>query len=171
MGLPGTRPRHPGSGFLDNRNKKMSTLTKWNPAGEIEALQRRMGSFFGRPLLHPARDDFFAAGEWTLPVDVSENDKEFVITAELPEVKKEDLKITLEDGALKIAGERKLEKEEKGVKYHRIERSYGVFERSFVLPEGTKPGEVKAEFHDGLLKVHLPKNKETRPKALEIAVK
>ena len=151
--------------------KKMSTLTKYNPVTELEALESRIGNFFGRPLIRPSGEDFFASREWSLPVDVCEDDKEYLIKAELPEVKKEDLKITLDDGALKIRGERKLVKEEKGVKYHRVERSYGVFERSFVVPEGAKAEEVSAEFKDGLLKVHLPKGKEARPKSVEVAVK
>lgn len=149
----------------------MSALTKYNPVTELEALENRISSFFGRPLIRPSGEDFFASREWSLPVDVCEDEKEFLIKAELPEVKKEDLKITLDDGALKIRGERKLVKEEKGVKYHRVERCYGVFERSFVIPEGAKADEVSAEFKDGLLKVHLPKGKEARPKSVEVAVK
>ena len=86
-------------------------------------------------------------------------------------MKKEDVKITVDDGVLRIAGERKLEKEEKGVKYHRIERSYGSFVRSFVIPDGAKGDEISAEFQEGLLKVHLPKGAEVKPKAIEIAVK
>jgi len=152
-------------------DKKMNILTKYNPVTEIESLQSRMNSLFGRPLVRGMGDDFLSTKEWILPVDVREDEKEYVITAELPGLKKEDLKITLKDGALKITGERKMEKEEKGVKYHRIERSYGAFERSFVVPEGAQSDKVEAEFHDGLLKVHLPKGKEARPKALEIAIK
>ena len=149
----------------------MKTLTNYNPVTELEALTSRINSFFGRPLLHPAGADFFADREWSLPVDVCEDDKEYVIKAELPEVNKEDVKITLEDGALKISGERKMVKEDNGVKYHHVERCYGAFERSFVIPEGAKADEVSAEFHDGLLKVHLPKGKEARPKSVEIEVK
>ena len=110
------------------------------------------------------------ASEWSPLVDVEESDKEFTIKAELPEVKKEDVKIELENGSIRISGERKIEKEEAGRRWHRLERSYGAFERAFTLPEGTQRTEIKAEFKDGLLKVHLPKGESSKPKALEIPV-
>ena len=103
-------------------------------------------------------------------VDVSEDDKEFIIKADLPEVKKENVHVIVEDGTIRITGERKFEKEEKSRRYHRIERSYGSFERSFVLPEGAKTDKVKAEFKDGTLHVHLPKAPEIQTKAVEIQV-
>ena len=90
--------------------------------------------------------------------------------AELPEVKREDVKVTVEKGMLRITGERKLEKEEKDKKYHRIERAYGSFERTFVLPEDAKADAVAAEFKEGVLKVHLPKSEQAKPKSLEIKV-
>ncbi len=108
--------------------------------------------------------------EWCPLVDVEESDKEYTIKAELPEVKKENVKVELENGSIRISGERKLEKEEAGRRFHRIERSYGSFERSFTLPEGTKKTEVSAEFKDGLLKVHLPKGETAQQKTHEIPV-
>ena len=108
--------------------------------------------------------------EWTPLVDVTEDEKEYVIKTELPEVKKEDVKVTVEDGTLRITGERKLEKEEEGKRYHRIERAYGSFERSFMLPEGTQPDKLTADYKDGVLKVHLPKSVEVKPKPLEVKV-
>ena len=88
--------------------------------------------------------------------------------AEVPEVKKEDLKVTVEDGTLSITGERKSEKEEKGRRFHRIERAYGSFERSFTLPDDADATKVVSDFKDGVLKVHLPKNPNPKPKAIEI---
>jgi len=85
-------------------------------------------------------------------------------------MKKEDVKVTVEDGTLRITGERKFEKEEKGTKYHRVERAYGTFERTFMLPEGTKPEKLTADYKDGVLKVHLPKNEVVKPKPLEVKV-
>ncbi len=108
--------------------------------------------------------------EWAPCVDISEDDKEFVVKAELPEVKKDDVKVTVEDGTLSIRGERKAEKEEKGKKFHRIERSYGSFERSFALPEAADAGKISSEFKYGVLTVHLPKNPNAKPKAIEIKV-
>jgi HSP20 family protein len=143
---------------------------RWSPFRELEAMQNRMGTLWGRSPLVPNGEETITATEWSPLVDVSEDDKEYLVKAELPEVKKEDVKVTLTDGTLHISGERKFEKEEKNRKYHRIERAYGSFERVFVLPEGTKPEAIKASFHDGLLEVHLPKSAEPKGKALEVKV-
>lgn len=148
----------------------MNTLTRWNPFRELEAMQNRIGTLWGRPLLAPNGEETITTTEWSPLVDVSEDDKEYLVKAELPEVKKEDVKVTLVDGTLHISGERKFEKEEKNRKYHRIERAYGSFERVFVLPEGTKPEAINASFHDGLLEVHLPKSAEPKGNAVEVKV-
>jgi HSP20 family protein len=103
-------------------------------------------------------------------VDISEDDKEWLVKADLPEVKKEDVKVTVENGVLTITGERRFEKEDTGKKYHRVERSYGNFFRSFSLPEGADGGKVAADFKDGVLKVHLPKSESVKPKAVEVKV-
>ena len=148
----------------------MSILTTWNPIREMETARNRMDRLFGRSLVPWLGEEPITASEWSPLVDVSETDREFTIKADLPEVKKEDVHVTVEDSTIRITGERKLEKEEKGRRYHRIERSYGTFERSFVLPEGAKTDQVKAEFKDGTLQVHLPKAPEIKAKALEIPV-
>ena len=83
---------------------------------------------------------------------------------------KEEVKVTVEGGVLSISGERKAEKEEKDKKYHRIERSYGTFVRSFTLPEGAATDKVSAEFKDGVLKVHLPKDEKAKPKSIEVKI-
>ena len=168
----GERCRCRPCGHKTNRNtqQQMNTLIRWNPFREFEAMQNRMSNLLARPLLPSGIDEPIGMGEWTPLVDVEESDKEFTIKAELPEVKKEDVKVEIQNGSLRISGERKLEKEESGRRFHRIERSYGSFERSFALPEGTKKGDLKAEFKDGLLKVHLPKIEEAKTKTLEIPV-
>jgi HSP20 family protein len=108
--------------------------------------------------------------DWVPTVDVSETDGEYQIKAEIPDVKKEDVKVTVEDGVLTIQGERKQEKEEKGKKYHRVERSYGSFIRSFTLPDLVDEEKVKAEFKDGVLNLRLPKSEKAKPKAIEVTV-
>jgi HSP20 family protein len=108
--------------------------------------------------------------EWTPLVDITEDEKEYLIKAELPEVKKEDVKVTVENGVLTMTGERKFEKEQKDKKYHRIERSYGSFMRSFSLPDAAAGDKVSAEFKDGVLKVHLPKSPEAKPKSIDVKV-
>jgi HSP20 family protein len=108
--------------------------------------------------------------EWSPLVDITEDDKEYRIKAELPEIKKEEIKFTVENGVLVISGERKLEKEEKGRKYHGVERAYGSFVRSFSLPDDADADKVNAEFNDGVLKVHIAKSESARPKQIEVEV-
>jgi len=107
---------------------------------------------------------------WLPPVDIEENGREYILKAELPGMKKEEVKLTVEGGTLSISGERKAEKEEKDKKYHRMERSYGAFQRSFTLPEGALAEKISAEFKDGVLLVHLPKDETAKPQAIEVKV-
>jgi HSP20 family protein len=108
--------------------------------------------------------------DWVPPVDISETDGEYHITAELPEIKKEDVTVTLENGVLTLQGERKQEEEENGRKNHRIERSYGRFVRSFTFSDVVDDTKVRAELKDGVLHLHLPKSEKAKPKAIDITV-
>ena len=108
--------------------------------------------------------------QWSPLVDITEDEKQYVIKAELPEMKKEDVRLTVENDVLAISGERKFEKEEKGRKYHRVERAYGSFVRTFSLPEDADGSKVTADYKDGMLQVHLPKSEKAKPKAIEIKV-
>jgi len=160
----------------------MKTLSKWNPFNtpsgwdpfrELEEMQDRLTSFFGRrvPLLKGgAEGEEFTVATWAPRVDIAEDDKEYVINAELPGITKEDVKVSVENGVLSISGERKTEKEEKGKKFHRIEQSYGTFVRSFTLPEGSSGEKISAEFRDGILKVHVPKDEKAKAKAIEVKI-
>ena len=150
----------------------MNALIRLDPFKEMEDAQNRLARFFG---LSPARltngeKEAMTVTEWSPAVDITEDDKEWLVKADLPEVKKEDVKVTVENGVLTITGERKFEKEEKDKKFHRIERSYGNFLRSFALPEAADGSKVAAEFKDGVLKVHLPKGEKAKPKAVEVKV-
>ena len=152
----------------------MNTLTRWNPLREMEDMQRRMSSLFDwnsfrRGNLTPDEENI-TVPEWSPLVDIAEDDKEYLIKVELPEVQKDDVKVTEESGTLTIAGERKAEKEEKDHKFHRIERSYGRFERSFSIPDDAQGDEVKAEFKDGVLNLYLPKSEKAKPKAIDVKV-
>jgi HSP20 family protein len=152
----------------------MNAVTKWNPTREMEELQRRMTSLFDwspfrRGNLTGEQENIFVA-EWAPLVDIAEDDKEYLIKVELPEVQKEDVQVTVENGTLTISGERKAEKEQKGRKFHRVERMYGRFERSFSIPDDVGTGEVKAQFKDGVLRVHLAKSEKARPKQIEVTV-
>ena len=149
----------------------MNALMRWDPFREMDEMQDRLGTWLGRT---PARTDgskeALTVAEWAPLVDITEDEKEYLIKAELPGVKREDVKVTVENGVLAISGERRFEKEEKDRKYHRIERAYGSFMRSFSLPEGTDAGKVIADFKDGILKVHLPKSEIAKAKSVEIKV-
>ena len=150
----------------------MNALTRWNQFKELEDLQHTLGSLFGRSQARwpEGQEETMRVADWSPLVDISEDRKEYLIKAELPEVKKEDVKITMEDGTLTIMGDRKFEKEENGKKYHRVERTYGSFGRSFSLPDDASPGKVTADFKDGVLKVHLAKNEKARPQQVEVSV-
>ena len=150
----------------------MNTLISWNQLREMEALRHGLGSLLNRsPAQWPeGQEEPLAVAEWSPLVDISEDDKEYLIKAELPEVKKEDVKVTAEDGTLTIMGERKFEKAEKNKKYHRVERAYGSFGRSFSLPDDASPAKVTADFKDGVLKVHLAKDEKAKPQQVKINV-
>ena len=146
-------------------------LVRWDPFRELEDMSDRLNRMFSRPVLPRANGkETMIVADWVPSVDISETDEEYQIKAEIPDVKKEDVKVTVEDGVLTIQGERKQEKEEKGKKYHRVERSYGSFVRSFTLPDLVDEEKVKAEFKDGVLKLQLPKSEKAKPKAIEVKV-
>jgi len=150
----------------------MNALTRWNQLKELEALRLGLGSLLNRsPAQWPeGQEEPMAVAEWSPLVDISEDDKEYLIKAELPEVKKEDVKVTAENGTLTIMGERRYEKEDKNKKYHRVERAYGSFGRSFSFPDDASPGRVSAEFKDGVLTVHLAKDEKSKPQQIQINV-
>jgi HSP20 family protein len=146
-------------------------LTRWNPWKEMEQMQNRLASLWSDPFrTNGGKGETLMDVEWTPRVDIVEDEKEILVKAELPEMKKEDVKVTVDQGVLTISGERKLEKEEKNKKYHRIESAYGSFLRSFTLPAAVLPEKVSAEFKDGMLKVHLPKDTSAGAKSVEIKV-
>lgn len=152
----------------------MSTITKWNPFRELDELQNRLGPIFGgfpsRIATGNGNGETFTLPDWSPSVDIIEDEKEYLVKADLPEVKKEDVKVVVENGIVSVSGERKTEKEEKKKKYHRIERSYGSFRRGFLVPEDADAAKVKAEFKDGVLKVHMPKSPAAKPKTTEIKI-
>lgn len=149
----------------------MSALVSWNPLREFTNLENRLERLFGLPSLsRNGEREAMTVSQWSPLVDISEDTNEYLVKAELPEMKKEEVKVSVENGELTISGERKIEKEDKGKKYHRIERSYGSFMRSFTLPETVSGEKVSAEFKDGILTVHLPKDEKAKPKTIDVKV-
>lgn len=147
----------------------MNALSKWHPFRELEDIQDRVlrALRLGQPV---EGQQSLVVADWSPSVDISEDEKEYLIKAELPEVKKEDVKVSVENGVVSIRGERKFEKEEKNKKFHRVERSYGSFQRSFSLPEDADAAKVTAEYKDGLLQVRLGKNEAKQPRQVEVKV-
>jgi HSP20 family protein len=147
------------------------SLVRWEPfAGTDEIFNRLMPAMFGRwPRLSvPANGT--SKYDWSPSADISETDKEYVIRAELPAVRKEDVKVTVDQGTITIEGERQQQKEDKNEKYHRVESFYGSFARSFSLPENANAEAIKCESKDGVLTVHIPKTQAAAPKVKQIKV-
>ena len=142
------------------------SLTKWNPFKEMESFFEHYPSEL-RGVRGEAAKMF---DSWTPTVDISETDKHFLITAELPGVTKKDIKVEIDHGVLTISGERHFEEKHDDKKHHRIERMYGNFSRSFTLPDSINQEKVKAEFKDGLLTVRLFKTEVPKPKAMQVDI-
>jgi HSP20 family protein len=144
-------------------------IVKWDPFSEMEAMFDRYTRAVGWP--RRGSQELMATRDWAPLVDIAETDHEFFIKAEIPEVNKEDVKVTVDNNVLTIRGERKQEKEEKGKKFHRVERYYGTFARSFTLPENVDQAKIEASFKDGMLNLRLPKTEKVRAKEIEVKVK
>lgn len=139
-----------------------------DPFRELFELQRGINQFFGDNF-GGSREDI-ALKAWTPAVDVYEDQDAFLIKLELPEVNRNDVKVNLDDNTLSISGERRVENEEKRENYHRVERSYGQFYRSFTLPPNVDTSAINAQFKDGMLRLSLPKKEEAKPKQIEVKV-
>jgi HSP20 family protein len=155
------------------------SLIRWNPKRELTTwpsdlwnIQREINRMFDNFFRDGMQDDgSFGLSYWTPAVDIAEHDNEFVVKVELPGVSKDDVKITLESNILTIRGEKKQEKETKEENYHRLERSYGSFQRSFTLPSTVRSEKIDAVYKDGVLTITLPKAEEAKPKQIEVKVR
>jgi HSP20 family protein len=142
-------------------------LTRWNPFVELDEIQNRLNRLFVDKTVKMPGEAF---ADFAPAVDIQENDNEFVVKADLPDVKKEDVKVHLEDGVLAIEGERRQDKEETGKRFHRVEREYGRFVRRFAMPTEIDPEQVRAEFKEGVLNVVLPKAPAAKPKVIDVKI-
>ena len=138
-------------------------LAQWNPFREMDELLRGVRTGFNRNEIAPLAD-------WAPAVDITEKDREYVVKAQLPGVKKDDVKVEMLNGVLTIAGERKFEKEEKDEKTHRVETAFGTFTRAFTVPEDVVAEKIAAEYKDGILTVRLPKTDIKKPATKTIKV-
>ena len=148
------------------------TLIRWTPGREIVGIQGEMNrmfdNFFGAPR-RAEKDDRVLY--WTPRVDVEEADDQFVVTAELPGLNKDDVKIEVKDHVLTFTGEKKAENEKKDRNIHLYERTYGKFCRTFTLPDNVDVDKIEAGFKDGILHIDIPKTEEAKPRQVEVQVK
>jgi len=148
-------------------------LVRWDPLRELEEMAERLERVVGHPVFRRTSDsgkETLTVPDWVPAVDIVETPTEYLIKAALPEVKKDDIKVTVVNGVLRIGGERTPEKEDESRKFHRMEQAYGRFVRTFTVPDDADGAKVQAEFRDGMLTVHLPKAEKAQPKAIEVKV-
>jgi HSP20 family protein len=148
-------------------------IVRWEPFRDLVSVQDRMNRMFDevfRGVNRPADEDWALGGTWAPPVDIFEHDGNIVLKAELPGVDPKDVDVRLENNVLTLKGERKFDSEVKREHYHRVERAYGAFSRSFTLPNVVDTDKIKAEYKDGVLRVTLPQRDEAKPKQISIQV-
>jgi HSP20 family protein len=143
-------------------------IIRWDPFRDIVTLRERMNRMFEDIVTQKGEDKDIVSSSWAPAVDIYETEGELVLQAEIPGIDEKDIEISIEDNTLTLKGERKFEKETKEENYHRIERSYGSFFRSFTLPPYVDAEKVEAEHESGILKVHMPKKPELKPRKIRI---
>ena len=144
-------------------------MMRWDPFRELETISNRLNQVFNQRM-PTVGDEEPVFADWAPPMDVEETDTEYVLKADLPDVRKEQVKVAIDKGVLTVEGERKQEKEEKTKKFHRVERVYGKFVRRMAVPPDVEEGKTQAEFHNGVLIVRLPKSAATKAKQIDVKV-
>jgi HSP20 family protein len=143
-------------------------IIRWDPYRDFSQLAEHVNRALGVPAARD-RDEELSLGSWIPPVDIVEEKDRILLTAELPGFQPKEVEVQMEGGVLTVKGERKREEEKEGRNYHRVERSYGQFLRSFTLPNNVNRDAIKASFADGLLTIELPKREEARPRQIQIS--
>lgn len=145
-------------------------IMRYDPLREMATLQDRMNRVFDEMLRRPGFEPEAASLEWRPLADVFEEEKEIVISIDLPGVSRDDIQLSVENGVLSIRGERKLPHDDRKQDYHRIEKPVGPFSRSFSLPSAVDPSRIQASFRDGVLEISLVKREESRPRSIQVQV-
>ena len=153
----------------ETREEDTMALVRWEPFRDLNAFDRQVNRFFGggNGFGWPERPT--TASAWSPDVDIFEDENEIVVHAELPGVESKDVDLNIENNVLTISGQRNLEYEDKKENYHRVERSYGTFSRSFSLPRLIDETKIRAEYKNGILKVHVPKHEKAKPRQIAIS--
>ncbi|MGH9173086.1 MAG: Hsp20/alpha crystallin family protein [Vicinamibacterales bacterium] len=145
-------------------------ITRFDPFRDLAVLQDRMNRLFNDTQGRGREDDLMSRGSWTPAVDIYEADGALLLKAELPDMRREDIDVSVENNTLTIRGERKLDNEIKQENFHRIERSYGSFVRQFSLPATVDAGKIAAEYKNGVLTVKLPLREDAKPRTINVEV-
>lgn len=143
-------------------------IIRWDPFRDLVTLREKMNRLFEEAFTSRGEEKEMVASTWTPSVDIYETENELTLTAEVPGIEDKDIEIKIEDNTLSIQGERKFEKETKEENYHRIERSYGSFYRSFTLPRNIDQDNIKAEHENGILRITMPKKPELKPRKVKV---
>ena len=164
------RQQGPEINMQTSKGGSTMAIVRWDPFRELNAVQERMNRLFG-DVYRAADDDVMRRGAWAPPVDIYDSgDHELVIKAELPDMNREDIEITVENNSLMLRGEKKMDSTIKDECCHRIERTYGVFSRSFSLPTTVDTSKVSADYKNGVLTIKLPVREEAKPKQIQVHV-
>jgi HSP20 family protein len=145
-------------------------IVRWEPFRDLLSTQDRFNRIFHDAFTNMLGGEELGTRTWNPVVDVYETDHDVVLKAEVPGIDPKDLEVRIEDGTLYLKGERKRESEVKQENYHRVERSYGAFTRTFSLPTSANPDDVKADYKDGVLTLKIAKREEAKPKTIKINV-
>jgi HSP20 family protein len=157
--------------MIETTEGEKMNIVSWSPFKEVEDMFSRYRQIAGRMSTDDGTGESGLQMDWRPVADISETKSEYIIKAELPEVERKDVHVSVDGGRVTIRGERKMDEEDEDATQHRIESFYGTFSRSFALPDTVDPNKISAESKNGVLKVHLPKTKEAQPTAIEIAIK
>ena len=145
------------------------TIVRYDPFRDLRTLQEEVNRLFSTNLTRSFDDQGIGRGAWAPSVDIYENKDQIVLEAELPGMNQDDFDLAIENNVITLRGERKFEKTEETDNYHRVERSYGAFTRSFTLPQTVSPEEATAEYNNGVLRVTLPKREETKARRIQVS--
>ncbi len=145
------------------------SLMKYDPFRELKSLQDEMNRLFMSSVPRGFGEEDLATGGWSPRVDIFESESELVLEAELPGMQRDDFEVSIENNVITLRGERKFEKKDESDNYHRVERAYGSFTRSFSLPRSVSADGTTADFKNGVLRVTLPKKEEAKARKIEIA--
>src|SRR5918996_5471387 len=155
--------------LINRGGRIVMSIVRYDPFRDLRTLQEEVNRLFSTNLTRAFDDEGIGRGAWAPSVDIYENKDQIVLEAELPGMKQEDFDLSIENNVITLRGERRFEKSEETDNYHRVERSYGAFTRSFTLPQTVSAEGATAEYNNGVLRVTLPKREETKARRIQVS--